>query len=74
MSSMRRRRPRRRRCFRPSMIGRGAHFGNARAVRKIFDEVLARQAERLATIADLDEAALTALTADDIPDPPERAQ
>ena len=47
---------------------RAPGFGNARAVRRMFEVTLARQAERLAGQADLDEDALTTLVATDIPD------
>lgn len=46
---------------------RGPDFGNARTVCRAFELTLARQAERLASEADLDETALVTLLAADIP-------
>jgi SpoVK/Ycf46/Vps4 family AAA+-type ATPase len=46
---------------------RGDQFGNARAVRKIFEELVERQAQRLATESASDQTAWRTVTADDVP-------
>uniref|UniRef100_A0AAU2K0Z0 AAA family ATPase n=1 Tax=Streptomyces sp. NBC_00049 TaxID=2903617 RepID=A0AAU2K0Z0_9ACTN len=47
-------------------IPRDAGFGNGRTARKVFEEMVDRQASRLATRGDVDERDLTLLTAEDV--------
>ncbi|MET9886711.1 right-handed parallel beta-helix repeat-containing protein [Streptomyces sp. NPDC006430] len=51
-------------CF--DRIPRDAVFGNGRTARKVFEEMVDRQAFRLAELHDADEQALTRLTAEDV--------
>ncbi|KQX49518.1 MULTISPECIES: right-handed parallel beta-helix repeat-containing protein [unclassified Streptomyces] len=52
---------------------RDAGFGNGRTARKVFEEMVDRQASRLAARGDVDERDLTLLTADDVGLPPAAA-
>ena len=45
---------------------RGRGFGNARFVRNLFEAAVARQADRLASVADPTDEQLTTLTAADL--------
>jgi len=45
-------------------------FGNGRAARKVFEEMLGRHAYRLAEVAELDQAAMTWLLPEDLPELP----
>jgi len=47
---------------------RDKSFGNGRFVRNTFEKSMERQANRIASIADLTDEVLTTITADDIPD------
>lgn len=47
---------------------RDKSFGNGRFVRNTFEKSLERQANRIATLADLTDEVLTTITADDLPD------
>ncbi|MFD7745496.1 right-handed parallel beta-helix repeat-containing protein [Streptomyces sp. NPDC059698] len=47
-------------------IPRDAGFGNGRTARKVFEEMVDRQASRLAALADADERQLVLLTAEDV--------
>ncbi|MER5884217.1 right-handed parallel beta-helix repeat-containing protein [Streptomyces sp. NPDC001941] len=51
-------------------IPRGDDFGNGRTARKVFEEMVDRQAHRLAEQADIDADALTRLHAADVPEVP----
>ena len=54
-------------------VARDANFGNARTARKLFEETIARQAQRLAESNDLKSSELTKLLPEDIGSPPGRS-
>jgi len=47
---------------------RDEHFGNARAVRELFEKLLERQSRRVSVLANPDRAELQRITPDDVPD------
>jgi SpoVK/Ycf46/Vps4 family AAA+-type ATPase len=53
-----------------SSLPRDINFGNGRVARQVFEDMINRQAQRLATMPDAGETDLTRLLPDDLPDTP----